>query len=150
MLGREPTAIPFSADAMRANPLRLQNEWEAVQASRDRNAIYGYLAAVFELVTWWGRREGQSTVLSRALHLRGLNSIREPEPFAAVIFCTADPDKADYRIRSKWSRVLRYAAEFKDLDEPLRDFIKRKGGINACAARFGCRLGRGCTNPGAA
>ena len=34
--------------------------------------------------------------------------------------------------RNKWSRVLRYAAEFKDLDEPLRDFIKRKGGINKC------------------
>ena len=28
MLGREPTAIPFSAEAMRASLLRLQNEWE--------------------------------------------------------------------------------------------------------------------------
>ena len=37
------------------------------------------------------------------------------------------------------SRVLRYAAEFKDLDEPLRDFIKRKGGSNKCAARFARR-----------
>ena len=46
-------------------------------------------------------------------------------------------------MRSKWSRVLRYAAEFKDLDEPLGDFIKRKGGINKCAARFARRLGRG-------
>ena len=59
-----------------------------------------------------------------------------------MIFCTADPDKVDDRTRSKWSRVLRYAAEFKDLDEPLRDFIKRKGGINKCAARFARRLGR--------
>jgi hypothetical protein len=36
--------------------------------------------------------------------------------------------------------VLRYAAEFKDFDEPLLDFIKRKGGLNECAARF-ARLG---------
>jgi hypothetical protein len=64
------------------------------------------------------------------------------DPFAAVIFCTADPEKADYRIRSKWSRILRYAAEFKDLDEPLAEFIKRKGGINKCATRYTRRLGR--------
>ena len=35
----------------------------------------------------------------------------------------------DDRKRSEWSRVLRYVAEYKDLDEPPRDFIVRKGGI---------------------
>src|ERR1700693_3736174 len=59
MLDREPTTIPFSTEAMKANLLRLQNEWESVQASRDRNAIYQYLAAVFELVTWWAK-EGRA------------------------------------------------------------------------------------------
>ena len=79
--------------------------------------------------SWCGRRRvRQSSALYRALHLRGHKSVREPEPFAAVILCTSDPDKVDDRTRSKWSRVLRYAAEFKDLDESLRDFIKRKGG----------------------
>ena len=38
--------------------------------------------------------------------------------------------------------MLRYAAEFKDLDEPIANFIKRKGGINKCAAGFARRLGR--------
>jgi hypothetical protein len=42
-----------------------------------------------------------------------------------------------------WSRVLRYAAEYKHLDESLRHFIKRKGGINRGALRFARRLGRG-------
>ena len=37
---------------------------------------------------------------------------------------------------------LRYVAEYKDLDEPLRDFIVRRGGINTCASRFARRLGR--------
>ena len=78
----------------------------------------------------------------RALHLRGYSSVREPEPFAALILCTSDPDKVDSRTRSKWSRVLRYVAKYKDLEEPLSDFIKRKGGINACAARFA----RGCSH----
>ena len=89
--------------------------------------------------------EGTAVDYARwTLWLRGHRSaVVSPEPFAAVIFCTADRKKVDYRTRSKWSRVLRYTAEFKDPGEPLRDFIKRKGGINKCAARFTRRLGRG-------
>ena len=142
MLGREPTAIPFSAEAMRASLLRMEGEWEMVQASHDRDAVYGYLSVVFETVMAWTLEGRAVNRASRALHLRGYSSVRQPEPFAAVILGTADRDKVDDRTRSKWSRVLRYAAQYKDLDEPLRDFIKRKGGINKCASRFARRLGR--------
>jgi hypothetical protein len=55
---------------------------------------------------------------------------------------TVDPVKVDERTRSKWSRVLRYAMEYKAHPEPLDQFIKRKGGINKCAARFARCLGR--------
>ena len=140
MPGRD--TVPFSTEAMKASLLRLQNEWETVQASRDRDAIYQYLTAVFELVLWWAKEGRAVKRAHRALHLRGHNSAREPEPFAAVILCTSDPEKVDDRTQSKWSRVLRYAAEFKDLDESLRDFVKSRGGINECAARFSRRLGR--------
>jgi hypothetical protein len=37
---------------------------------------------------------------------------------------------------------MRYADERKLNSEPLDQFIKRKGGINACATRFSRRLGR--------
>jgi hypothetical protein len=142
LLSRERSTIPFSTEALQASLLRLQNEWETVQASRDRDAIYQYLAAVFELVAWWDL-EGKAVKRAyRALHLRWHQPAREPEPFAAVILCTSDPNKVDDRTRSKWSRVLRYAAEFKDLDEPLPDFIKRRGGLNECAERYARRLGR--------
>jgi hypothetical protein len=93
--------------------------------------------------SWWAQEGHNVDYAGRALHLRGYSSVREREPFAAVILCTADHDKADDRMRSKCSRVLRYAVEYKDLDEPLRDFIKRRGGINECASRFARRLGRG-------
>jgi hypothetical protein len=142
MRGREPAIIPFSTEALKANLLRLQNEWDMVQASRDRDAIYLYLSVVFELVASWAKEGRAVNRAHRALQLRGYNSVREPEAFAALILCTADRDKVDERTRSKWSRVLRFAAEFKALDEPLRDFIKRKGGINKCTARFARRLGR--------
>jgi hypothetical protein len=150
MHGREPITLPFSAKAMKANLLRLQNEWETVQASHDRNAIYQYLSVVFDPVMVWAQEGKVVNRAHRALHLRGYSSVREPEPFASIIACTADPNKVDYRTRSKWSRVLRYAAEYKDLDGSLRDFIKRKGGINKCAARFARRLGRGSVHLAAA
>jgi hypothetical protein len=70
----------------------------------------------------------------------------QEDPFAAVIRCTADPAKADKRTRSKWSRVMRYAAACKPNSEPLDRFIHRKGGINACANRFSRRLGREVAN----
>jgi hypothetical protein len=59
-----------------------------------------------------------------------------------MIRCTADPSKVDKRTRSKWSRVLRYAKMEKNHDEPFAEFIKRKGGINECNARYGRCLRR--------
>jgi hypothetical protein len=38
--------------------------------------------------------------------------------------------------RSKWSRLMRYAVAYKPNSQPLEQFVRRKGGINACAARF--------------
>jgi hypothetical protein len=52
------------------------------------------------------------------------------EPFAAIIRCTAEPAKVDKRTRSKWSRVLRYAAEYKPSSEPLAAFIHSRVVIN--------------------
>ena len=75
--------------------------------------------------------------------MSGLDLFTHEDPFAAIIRCTADPAKADKRTRSKRSRVMRYAAANKPGSEPLDRFIRRKGGINACAARFSRRLGRG-------
>ena len=147
MLHRPSINIAFSTEALKSNLSRLQHEWHEYQTSRDRDGIYRYLGPLFELVTWWAHERKAIEYARRALSVQR----RQPapniaEPFAAVIFCTADPEKVDYRMRSKWSRVLRYAADYKDLNEPLRDFVKRKGGINKCAGRFARRLGRGRGN----
>ena len=128
LLDHPSADIAFSNEALKANLARLEDEWETYQNTRDRDGIYGYLAAVFELVRWWAHERKSIGYANRALSIQHRQSVPKiTEPFAAVIFCTADPEKVDYRMRSKWSRVLRYAAEFKDLDEPLRDFIKRRG-----------------------
>jgi hypothetical protein len=138
--------VPYSTQALRQDLTRVRSPWEDCQGSRDRNAIYGYLTAVFDLVMWWAA-EGRVARRARlALRLHGLDLPTTEEPFAKVILCTADRQKVDKRTRSKWSRVLRYAAEYKSKSEPLATFVQRKGGINKCAERFTRCLGRGGRN----
>jgi hypothetical protein len=136
-------AIPYSSEALRQDLQRVRNAWDDCQATRDRNAIYAYLTAVYGLVSWWAAEERAIDRARRALRLQRLEVSEREDPFAAIIRCTADPAKADKRTRSKWSRVMRFAAAYKSDSEPLDQFVRRKGGINACAARFSRRLGRG-------
>jgi hypothetical protein len=144
MPSRPASSVPFSDAALRTTLERLEGEWDDFQTARDRDAVYGFLTAVFEVGTWWILERKAAECARRALSLGGHTTAADPpEPFAALILCTADPKKVDYRTRSKFSRVLRYAFEFKRWDESLTAFIKRKGGINKCAARFTQRLGRG-------
>ena len=137
---KEP--VSYSKEALAQDLRRVRGAWEACQTRRDRNAIYGYLNAVFDLVAWWAAEDRAIGRARRALHLLGLDLPTTDEPFAAIIFCTSDRQKVDKRMRSKWSRALRYAAEYKTTAEPLAAFIQRKGGINKCASRFTRCLGR--------
>ena len=134
--------VPYTTQALKQDLLRVRNAWEACQASRDRNAIYTYLTAVFDLVSWWTAEDRALERAHWALRLRRICPFEGEEPFAAIIRCTADPTKVDKRTRSKWSRALRYAMSRKPLDEPLDQFIQRKGGINECVARLTQQMSR--------
>jgi hypothetical protein len=133
--------VPYSSAALRQDLERLRGVWDDAQASRDRNAIYGYLTAVYDLVAWWSAEGKEVGRARRALCLCRLRVSDREDPFASIIRCTADPAKADKRTRSKWSRLMRYTAAHKRDSEPLDQFIRRKGGINACAGRFTRCLG---------
>jgi hypothetical protein len=134
-------AIPYSSAALRQDLERLRGIWDDCQATRDRNAIYAYLTAVYDLVVWWTAEGRDLDRARRALRLQRLEVSDREDPFAGIIRCTAKPAKADRRTRRKWSRVMRYAAAYKPDSEPFDQFIRRKGGINACAARFSRWLG---------
>jgi len=136
--------IPYSTEALRQDLDRLRRIWDDCQANRDRNAIYGYLSAVYGLVSWWTAEGREVDRGRRALRLQRLKVSDREDPFAAIIRCTADRAKADKRTRSKWSRVMRYAVAYKPDSEALDQFIRRKGGINACADRFSRQLRRSC------
>jgi hypothetical protein len=81
--------IPYSSEALRQDLARVRLAWEDCQASRDRNAIYGYLSAVFDLVMWWAAEDRAISRARWALRLCRLD-LPNDEPFAAVILCTAD------------------------------------------------------------
>jgi hypothetical protein len=128
--------VPYTTQALRQDLLRVRTAWEECQASRERDAIYAYLTAVFNLVAWWTAERRALERAYQALRLKSICPSDHDEPFAVIIRCTADPAKVDKRTRSKWSRALRYALVQKTPSESLVQFIKRKGGINRCAERF--------------
>jgi hypothetical protein len=134
--------IPYTDQALKQDLIRVQNAWDESQARRERDAIYVYLAAVFELVAWWMAENRALERAQKALRLRRLIPTDHDEPFAAIIRCTSDPSKVDKRTRSKWSAALRYALAYKSCSERLDQFMKRKGGINECAAKFASHLRR--------
>jgi hypothetical protein len=125
-----------------SNEIWVHDAWDDCQADRRRDAIYGYLEAVYDLVSWWSAEKCEVERARQALRLRGLLPLLREDVYAAIIRCTADPARADKPTRSKWSRVLRYAEMHKDDKEPLAAFVKRKGGINECNVRYGRCLRR--------
>ena len=120
----------------------MSDAWDEFQESRVRDAVYGYLKAVFAFVVDYKGRRRTKRLLRRAFQFAGLPFDKNADPFAAVIRCTSERN-VDNKTISKWARALRYAAHCKRPRTPLKRFIKKMGGINACAERYAIYLGRG-------
>jgi hypothetical protein len=113
--------------------LRALSKWTF--SSDDRMAVNTFLGAIFDQVFLWEAEDRLEEGLYRLLDaLKAPVPLRIGEAFAVVIYCIA-PHVDDKR-RSKWARALRYAAANKPNDESIKKFIKRNGGINACASRY--------------
>src|SRR5271156_2903343 len=107
-------AIPYTKEALERDLERVRGAWDDCQNDRRRDAIYGYLKAVYDLVSWWSAEGYEVDRARQALRSRGLLSWPREDVYAAIIRCTADPARADKRTRSKWSRVLSYAKMEKE------------------------------------
>ncbi len=91
------------------------------------------LARVFAIVEHYKVRRRTSKLLRHASDFADLSFDRNADPFTAIIRCTSD-DSIDSKMISKWARALQYVARCKKPETPLEKFVKRTGGINACAA----------------
>jgi hypothetical protein len=112
--------------------------WRQVQQTRQRDAVYEFLEAAYGVVSRFNRA-GDGRKLLRKLHRLDHRLKRIQEPYAAAIHFASDYS-VDNRTRSKWSRLMRFADQTKKRSELLEDFVRRNGGINACAAQ--CRQRR--------
>jgi len=133
--------VPFSKQALIATLERLRREWDNYQSSRNRDGIYRYLSLIFEVVILWAHERKAAEYAKQALRLQRPPVPKISCPFAALIYCSADRERVDYRTRSKWSRLLRYAKVFKD-PETLIELVRSRGGINKVAARYARYFGR--------
>jgi hypothetical protein len=134
--------MDYSNEALDEDLTRLTGAWASLQSSRARDSVYEFLTVVFDLVEWWTVDGKDKSRARRILIRQGIEPPEAIEPFGAVIVAAAHPTILDKRMISKWSRVLRFAAKYKDPSEPLNEFLKRNGGLNACAGRYARRLGR--------
>lgn len=126
--------ISYSSEALNQDLGRLSQAYEIFQQSRNRNAIYPFLSAVYDLFIWWDTEGRASIRVHRALWMRGNLTPQDMDPIAGLLIIAAA--QLDKRTRCKWSQVLNYVVAQKGPSEPLDRFIKRKGGINACVAHF--------------
>jgi hypothetical protein len=114
--------------------------WTQYQSTRQRDAVYRYLSAVFEIVVRWKKqRRAKASSLQALIVTNQRDAIGIEEPFAVVICCTSEAGKLDAKTRSKWSRALRYAEQFKPDTQDLAEFIKSNGDINECAHKWSNR-----------
>jgi hypothetical protein len=121
---------------------RIRGAWEDFQSSRRRDAVYGYLEAVFSIVAHFRIRRRTDRLLRHAFEFANLPCDKRTDSFAAVVRSTCD-DSVDVKAISKWARALRYVARSKEPEMRLKTFMKEAGGINACATRYAKYFGRG-------
>jgi hypothetical protein len=114
---------------------KIRGAWDDFQASRSRDAVYGYLDAVLAIVEHYKVRRRTARLLRRAFKFANLPFDKNADPFTAVIRCTSGRD-IDNKTISKWARALRYVARCKKSDAELTEFMKEAGGVNACADRY--------------
>jgi hypothetical protein len=91
---------------------KIRDAWNDFQASRTRDAVYGYLSTVFETVIHYKVRRRTRKLLRHAFEFSELPFYKNANPFTAVIRCTSD-DTVDSKTISKWARALRYVAHCK-------------------------------------
>jgi hypothetical protein len=139
---RRKTLHRTSVTRMTRRLEKVRDAWDVFQASRARDAVYGYLDAVFAIVTRYKVRGRATRLLRRAFEFAKLPFDKNADPFTVIIRCTSSGD-SDNKTISKWARALRYVARYKAPSTQLKMFMKQAGGVNACAEMYASYLRRG-------
>jgi hypothetical protein len=104
--------------------------------AKDRWAVYRYLKRVYSLVCAWKVDKRSEARARHLLEMQCRPGMMSTEPFSVVIFASAD-GRVDPRHRSKWSRALQFAGRKMVPPGRLVRFLRKRGGLNRCAASLG-------------
>ena len=77
-------------DRLRRRLMIVCDAFDEFQECRNRDAVYGYLKAVFALVVDYKGRRRTKRLLRRVFQFAGLPFDENADPFAAVIRCTSE------------------------------------------------------------
>jgi hypothetical protein len=97
---------------------KVHRAWGDFQSSRSRDAVYGYLEAVFAIVMHYKVQRRINRLLRHAFEFANLPFDKNADPFAAIIRC-ASGNNVDSKTISKWARALRFVARYKNLTRSL-------------------------------
>jgi hypothetical protein len=132
--GQYKPAGTYTSKDLISDLVRMRNAWEIYQGRRDRDAIYIYLKRVFFVVLKWLKVGGKWP--QTALYLQGDDHPDISDPFAIAIHCSSDPKVVDRKVRSKWSRALRFVHAERSRGQPIAEFMQKYGGVNRCAQAY--------------
>lgn len=133
---RVPRGRPPAIDDFAVDMKKLTKAWKTYleNSEIDKNAIYGYLETVFNVVQKWKQRGVAEEYSLRALKDHAWPIIKmKPDPFARVIYCTSDANKVTPQTRSKWALVMQWVAKHNRGGKSFTEFVTEKGGLNKCA-----------------
>jgi hypothetical protein len=109
-------------------------------ASRRRFAFYDYLVAVFELYVQLRRTKQATKAAAFIAKLFQLRNQKRTHPIKVIIDATST---ADNKMKSRWSRALRYAWRERKTWKDLASFLRENGGPAGCADQFAAINQRG-------
>src|SRR5215210_3804613 len=118
----------YSSKRLIDDMARMRRAWTVYQGQRDRAAVYIYLKRVYSTVRKWLKLRPDGFWAKTALFLQPDGRPEVTDPFSIAIYCSSKPKIVDRKLRSKWSRVLRYLAQENVKPKQLVAFIRARSG----------------------
>ena len=109
---------------------KLEAAFKEYQSTRKRDAVYGYLTAVYRFARQFEKASHRRIVGEHMLSLKDRGSRKTDNAFSAILRATSTVNE---QTRWKWVQCLAFARREKIASDALQSFIKKHDGINECA-----------------
>ena len=118
-------------DPVAAGIRKAKEAWAKYQENREyeKNAVYGYLQVVFDLVQQWDKKKLADEYSLKALKQHEWTIQMKADSYARVICCSSD---AEPKIRSKWAIIMQWVADNNRRGRSFTEFVTNIGGLNEC------------------